>query len=191
MDRRPVATITMEGGAEIVIGLYPDEAPNTVKSFISIANRGLFDGHAIQRIVPGYVVDVSYNAFGKEECKYLIKNESRSHGIPNNIRVEPGVIAMGGYDDIGIAGGEFFFPLEYHERLDGKYPAFGKIQSGLEEILSWGKLPLKKVDYPQDKTVEVNEPVTPLVIKTVKVETFGVLYPEPEKLDVSFCPPSW
>ena len=191
MHQDPIATIRMENGAEIVIRLCPSEAPNTVNSFISLSNRGLFDGHAIQRIVPGYVVDASYNAFGQEACKYLIANESRSHGVPNNLKMEPGVIAMGGYGEDGIAGGEFFFPLAYHEKLDGNYPAFGVILSGLEEILHWEQAPLRPVPYPQDPTIVINEPVSPIVIASVRVETFGISYPEPVKLPMRNRPPSW
>ena len=191
MSQRPIATIVMENGAKIIIALYPEEAPNTVNSFISLAKKGLFDRHAIERIVPGFVVDASYRAFGKEACKYLIANESRCHGFANNIKVEPGVIAMGGYGDAGIAGGEFFFPLAYHERLDGHYPAFGKILSGMDEIFRWEHLPLKPVPYPQNKDIEINEPVTPLVIQSIRVETFGVSYPEPIKLPMKERPPSW
>jgi peptidyl-prolyl cis-trans isomerase B (cyclophilin B) len=191
MYQDPIATMSMKNGAEIVIRLCPSEAPNTVNSFISLSNRGLFDGHAIQRIVPGYVVDASYNAFSQEACKYLIANESRSHGVPNNLKMEPGVIAMGGYGEDGIAGGEFFFPLSYHAKLDGNYPAFGVILSGLEEILRWEQVPLRPVPYPQDPTIVVNEPVSPIVIASVRVETFGISYPEPVKLPMKNRPPSW
>lgn len=190
MSQRPIAAITMENGAMITIELYPEEAPNTVNSFISLANKGLFNRHAIQRIVPGYVVDVSYTAFGRDACKYLIANESRSHGVENRIRVEPGVIAMGGYGN-GIAGGEFFFPLAYHEKLDGSYPAFGRVLTGLEEIFRWERLPLRPVAYPEDPGIVVNEPVSPLVISTVLVDTFGAVYPEPIKLQMEKRPPGW
>lgn len=190
-NKRPLATMLMENGAKIVMELYPEEAPNTVNSFIYLANRGMFDKHAIQRIVPGFVVDASYNAFGKEECKYLIANESRSHGVPNDIVIEPGVIAMGGYGEAGIAGGEFFFPLDYHERLQGNYPGFGRILSGLSEIMSWGEVELRPVEYPEDPTIVVNEPVDPIVIDSIRVETFGVDYPPPVKRPMTKKPPSW
>jgi len=190
MSNHPVATIIMEHGAIITIELFPEAAPNTVNSFIFLANSGTFDSHTIQRIVPGYVVDASYNAFGQDICKYLIANEASSYCGTNNIKVEPGVIAMGGYDG-EIAGGEFFFPLEYNEKLDGNYPAFGKIISSLDEILRWGKLPLRSVPYPQDPAIEINEPLEPLIIKSVRVETFGVAYPPPEKLEMTKRPPSW
>ena len=182
----PIATIRMENGAEIVIELRPDQAPNTVRSFIHLARLGVFDGYAIQRVVPGYVVDVSYSAFGREEAKYLIANESRNHGVDNNIRVEPGVVCMGGYK-AGIAGGEFFFPLEYHEKLDGNYPAFGVVLSGWEEIDGWQRVDLKPIP---SENVVINEPIEPIVIASVTVDTAGADYAPPDKLDAPL-PRNW
>lgn len=60
----PIATIYMENGNKIVIELLPEAAPNTVNSFIYIASAGLMDHYAIQRIVPGNWVDISYSGFG-------------------------------------------------------------------------------------------------------------------------------
>ena len=191
MEQHPVVTFVMENGTEIVIELYPEEAPNTVNSFLHLAAQHCFDGHTIERIVPGYVVDASYRAFGQEACKYLIDNESPSWGHSNALRVEPGVIAMGGYGEDGIAAGEFFFPLAYHEKLDGHYPAFGKILSGMEEILRWETVPTRRVPYPGHPELEVNEPITPLVIRSVRAETFGVIYPAPVRRPVQNRPANW
>lgn len=91
---------------------------------LPLARNSCYTGHSIQRIVPGYVVDASYNAFGKEMACYLIDNESTSHGY-NHLRLEPGTIAMGGYGEPGIAGGEFFFPLAWNEKLRTTTPASG------------------------------------------------------------------
>lgn len=187
--QHPVATMIMEHGAKIVVELCPEAAPNTVNSFIYLANRGCFEHYAIQRIVPGYVVDISHSAFGRAECKYLIANESRSHGVPNHIRVEPGVIGMGGYQ-AGIAGGEFFFPLGFHDNIDGNYPGFGYVREGWPEIERWATVELKPIHLPHTPEMKVNEPVTPIVIREVRVETFGQNYPEPRKLTVEL-PPGW
>lgn len=186
----PIATITMENGKEIIIELCPSEAPNTVNSFIYLANKGCFDNYSISRIVPGYVIDVSYTAFDNEECKYLINNESKSNGFVNNIKIEPGVIAMGGYDD-GIAGGEFYFPLAYHEKLDGNYPGFGRVLKGWEEIQRWENVEIIPVPYPECPTVEINKPAIPIVIKEVRVDTKGVSYSEPIRKKIKYMPPSW
>ena len=188
--KNPIATITMDYGAVITIELLPEQAPNTVNSFIFLAGKGAYNSHAIQRIVPGYVVDASYNAFGKDYCKYLIKNEARPSDEPGAVKIDPGVIAMGGYDG-DIAGGEFFFPLEYHKKLDGNYPVFGIVTSGMEEILRWATLPLRKLTFPGKPAIEVNEPLEPLVIKSVCIETFGVDYPPPTMLEMKTRPLTW
>lgn len=188
--QNPIATLTMQNGKKIVIELRPDAAPNTVNSFIYLARLGVFNGHAIQRIVPGFVADASYSAFGREEAKYLIARETRQAGFPNNIKVEPGVVCMGGYED-GLAGGEFFFPLEYHERLDGAYPAFGIVTEGFDEIKRWETVELVPVTLPEVPRLRVNEPAEPIVIESVQIETFGVDYPEPVKLASWNKPATW
>lgn len=189
MKQNPIATILLAGGREIVAELYPEDAPNTVASFIWLAKRGCFDHHAIERVVPGWVLDVSYTAFGNEECKYLIANESRSRGFSNNLSMDIGTIAMGGYGPDGIAGGEFFFPFTHDERLDGHYPAFGKVVRGLEEILRIERVELRPV--PNDLGVKINVPINPEIIEQVRVETFGVLYPEPVRLKGHALPENW
>jgi len=57
--KRPLTSITMENRAEILIKLYPEEAPNTVNSFIFLANGGFFDNHAIERIIPCAFADMN------------------------------------------------------------------------------------------------------------------------------------
>ena len=79
MNLHPIATLHMANGSKIVLELLPEAAPNTVNSFIYAASRGFMDHHAIQRIVPGNWVDVTYQAFGHKKCQYLIPNEFELH----------------------------------------------------------------------------------------------------------------
>ena len=67
----PIATIKLNNGKKIVMKLRPEYAYNEVCSFISAATKGYYDNFAIQRIVPGSWVDVSYNAFFRKECQCL------------------------------------------------------------------------------------------------------------------------
>ena len=59
--QNPRVTFQMNTGRTIVLELLPDQAPNTVRSFLWLARNSCYTGHSIQRIVPGYVVDASYN----------------------------------------------------------------------------------------------------------------------------------
>ena len=185
--KNPIATITMENGVEIVVELIPELAPNTVNSFIYLASHGAFDNYQIARVEPGFVVDVSTNAFDREICRYLIENEASKIDAEKRLPPELGVIGMGGYVN-GIAGGEFFFPLEYVPRLDSSYPMFGKVIKGVEEIARIGKGPVEEFKYYYGKLK--HKPLNREVISTVKVETHDVTYPEPLRLNTEL-PPHW
>ena len=177
----------MENGKQIVIELIPHLAPNTVNSFIYLAGRGVFDNYPIARVEPGFVVDVSTNAYDREDCRYLIENEAGKIPAEQRLPAELGVIGIGGYDS-GIAGGEFFFPLEHVPRLDGNYPMFGKIIKGVEEIVRIGRGPVTEFAFNVGKTL--HKPVNREVIASVTVETHGIIYPDPVRLDAEL-PPHW
>lgn len=184
----PLATLTMESGKKIVFRLLADAAPNTVNSFIYLARLGVFDNHAIQRFCPGYWVDMSYTAFGRAEAKYLIENEA-----PSQPQLFPhlGLVGMGGYGELGIAAGEFYFPLRYCPELYGKYPMFGEVVEGLEEIIRLGKVPVEKASYPGNPEIMLYHSLQPEVIKSVCVETYGVAYPEPQRKQGVELPENW
>ena len=186
----PIVTFFLQHGPRIVCELCPEAAPNTVRSFLHLARLGCYDHHALERLVPGYVADLSYTAFGRPEAKYLIPCEARAKGFPNPLRLTPGTIGMGGYEN-GIAGGECFFPLAEDPRLEYNYPAFGRVVEGLEEILRWNHLPVRDVLTHLGPGVRVAAPVEPIVFTRVKVETFGVDYPPPERLEGAVLPPNW
>ena len=186
----PLATLHMKSGAQIVLSLCPEAAPNTVASFLYLARRGCFDNHAIERIAPGFVADMSFTAYGREDARYLIAYETRDAGFPNPLPAEPGTVVMGGYEQ-GIAGGEFFFPFVRKEHILWSYPAFGRVVSGMDEILRWNTLPVHEMPVPGDPSVTVTVPDEPPVIERVTVETFGVDYGEPVRLEGVPLPGNW
>ena len=188
--KNPVATLHMENGAKIVIELLYDAAPNTVSSFIHVALDGYMDHHAIERIVPGNWIDMSYSAFGHEECKYLIPNEFKLHPELIPLDSHPGVVAMGGYNKgREIAGCEFFFPLRECPEHKGVYPVFGRVLEGMEEIYRLEKVDTVPGKHPNG--VEVNCPVEPQVIEKVTLELFGEEFPEPVRLTKAEMPLCW
>ena len=78
MKKNPVATITFSNGSVIQIELYPDIAPNAVTSFIYLAKQGVYDHYPIERIVPGWVLDMSYHAFHNPKACYFSPNDVKS-----------------------------------------------------------------------------------------------------------------
>lgn len=187
----PIATLHMKNGKKIVIELLPESAPNTVNSFIYVASRGYMDNHAIERIVPGNWVDISYTAFGKKECQYLIPNEFELNPQVVPLDSHPGVAAMGGYGEAGLASCEFFFPLRDCPEHKGTYPVFGRVLEGMDEIYRLEKVDTVPVtDFPI-AGVEVNRPVEPQIIEKVELELFGQVYPEPIRVPNPELPPCW
>ena len=78
MKKNPVATITFSNDSVIQIELYPDIAPNAVTSFIYLAKQGVYNHYPIERIVPGWVLDMSYHAFHNPKACYFIPNDVKS-----------------------------------------------------------------------------------------------------------------
>ncbi len=187
----PTATLHMASGARIVIRLLPDAAPNTVASFAYAASHGWLDHHAIERIVPGDWVDVSYSAFGREECKYLIPNEFALHPELVPLPSRPGCVCMGGYGEAGLAGCEFFFPLRPCPEHLGVYPVFGTVLEGMDEIRRLESVETQPVlDFPIPD-VKINRPLVPQVIERVELELDGHRFPAPVRVKNPSLPPNW
>ena len=191
MRRNPKVTLHMANGARIVMELLPEAAPNTVNSFLYAALGGYMDHHAIERIVPGNWIDVSYTAFGQEACRYLIPNEFKLHPEIEPLPSHPGCVCMGGYGEAGLAGCEFFFPLRDCPEHKGIYPVFGRVLEGMEELRRLERVETVPVtDFPIEG-VEVNRPVEPQVIERVEAELYGGTYPEPVRVENPKLPPCW
>ena len=191
MRRNPKVTLHMANGARIVMELLPEAAPNTVNSFLYAALGGYMDHHAIERIVPGNWIDVSYTAFGQEACRYLIPNEFELRPEIEPLPSHPGCVCMGGYGEAGLAGCEFFFPLRDCPEHKGIYPVFGRVLEGMEELRRLERVETVPVtDFPIEG-VEVNRPVEPQVIERVEAELYGGTYPEPVRVENPKLPPCW
>ena len=52
----PIVTIEMEQGGVIRAELYPDVAPNTVRNFISLIQKGFYNGTIFHRVIPGFMI---------------------------------------------------------------------------------------------------------------------------------------
>ncbi len=183
----PIATITLDSGEEMRLELWPDIAPNAVRSFLHLASQGVYDHYPIERIVPGWVIDVSYHAFHDTRACYFIENDCRSGTYaPATF----GTVGLGGYGGEGISGGEFFFPLGDSPKITGTYPIFGKVLQGLDVLRRLEAVETYSVPFFNLPEVAINTPVAPQFITTVTVETFGVDYNLPTFVSGE-RPPYW
>ncbi len=172
MNNNPVATIEMENGDIMKVELYPDIAPNTVKSFISLASKGFYDGLIFHRVIPGFMIQGGDpEGTGMGGPGYSIKGEFKANGFANNLKHEKGVISMARSISPNSAGSQFFIMVANSPHLDGQYAAFGKVIEGIETA---DKIVAVKRNY-SDKPLEDQR------IKNISVDVKGVEYGEPEK----------
>ena len=153
--------------------LYPNKAPNTVDNFISLANSGFYDGLTIHRIVKGFVLQGGDpKGTGTGGPGYMIKGEFSSNGVENDIKHEEGILSMARSQNPDSAGSQFFIVTKEAPHLDGQYAAFGKVTKGLDVVHEIEKVSVGAND----------KPVEDVVIESIKVDTKGIEYKEPEKV---------
>ncbi len=169
----PIVTIEMESGDIIKAELYPEIAPNTVNNFISLIKKGYYDGIIFHRVIRGFMIQGGDpDGIGSGGPGYSIKGEFSHNGFKNDLKHTKGVLSMARTMIPDSAGSQFFIMHEVSPHLDGEYAAFGQVIEGIENV---DKIAETQTDYS-------DRPIIPQVMKTVTVDTFGVDYPEPEKV---------
>lgn len=173
MAQNPIVTFTMENGDVIKAELYPDIAPVSVNNFISLVNQNFYDGLIFHRVIKDFMIQGGDpEGTGMGGPGYSIRGEFAQNGHPNSLNHTEGVLSMARSMHPDSAGSQFFIMHKTSPHLDGQYAAFGKVTEGIENV---NKIAETETDY-SDRPLEEQR------IKTVTVETFGVEYPEPEKL---------
>lgn len=169
----PIVTFTMENGDSFKAELYPEIAPQSVYNFISLIKQGFYDGLIFHRVIRGFMIQGGDpKGTGTGGPGYSIKGEFASNGFKNELKHTKGVLSMARSMMPDSAGSQFFIMHETSPHLDGDYAAFGKITEGQEFV---DKIATTGTDYN-------DRPMKPQIMKTVTVDTFGVDYPQPEKL---------
>lgn len=166
----PIVTITMEDGRIMRGELYPEKAPNTVNNFISLANKGFYDGLTFHRVIPGFMIQGGCpEGTGMGGPGYGIKGEFAMNGFKNDLKHTTGVLSMARSQRPNSAGSQFFIMVDDAPHLDGQYAAFGKVTEGIDVAQAIVSSPRDWSDRPREDQV----------MTKVTVETFGVDYDEP------------
>ena len=172
--KNPVVTFKMENGDVMKAELYPEAAPNTVNNFISLVQKGYYDGLIFHRVIRGFMIQGGCpDGTGMGGPGYQIKGEFSQNGFKNDLSHDPGVLSMARAMHPDSAGSQFFIMHEKSPHLDGAYAAFGKITEGMDVV---NKIATVRTDYS-------DRPMKEQKIARMTVETFGQTYPEPETLE--------
>ena len=167
--QNPIVTIQTNQGV-IKVELYPDVAPNTVNNFISLAQKGFYNGTIFHRVIPGFMIQGGDpQGTGMGGPGYGIPGEFAMNGFENSLKHTTGVISMARSQRPNSAGSQFFIMVADAPHLDGQYAAFGKVIQGQEVADAIVSAPRDWSDRPREDQV----------MESVTVETFGQEYPQP------------
>ena len=171
--KNPIVTFEMENGKTFKAELYPEKAPNTVNNFLSLVNKGFYNGIIFHRVIAGFMIQGGDpNGTGTGGPGHHIKGEFASNGFAqNDIKHVRGVLSMARAMAPDSAGSQFFVMHEDADYLDGQYAAFGRVIEGMETV----------DEIAETKTDWSDRPYEEQKMKKVTVETFGETYVEPTK----------
>jgi len=173
MAQNPIVTITMENGDVMKAELYPEIAPVSVNNFISLIQKNYYDGLIFHRVIRGFMIQGGCpDGTGMGGPGYSIPGEFNQNGFKNDLKHTEGVLSMARAMHPDSAGSQFFIMHKTSPHLDGAYAAFGKVIEGMDIVNKIAETPTNFSDRPLDEQK----------IKSMTVDTFGVDYPEPEKI---------
>lgn len=171
-----LATIRVQGYSPMVFALYPDRAPITVANFATLANSGFYDGLTICRIVQGYVIQAgSPDGDIMTDSDFHITGEFAQNGKDTGLDHRRGCISMARDDAPNTAGTQFFVVHQDAHKLDGRYAAFGYLQSGFDVLDAIAQLPTSGPET-------WNKPDRMPVIESIRVDLQGDALPPLQRI---------
>lgn len=166
----PVVVMETSMG-DITVELYQDKAPKSVANFLEYVKSGFYNGTIFHRVIKGFMIQCGgYTEDNKSKSgkKAPIENEAT-----NGLKNEVGTLAMARTTEINSATSEFFIntknnaSLNHRNDTDGfGYAVFGKVTGGMDVVY---KIENTK-ELAMNEMGEKAKPVTPIVIKSVKLK---------------------
>jgi len=151
----PYMTISVKNYGQIVIELYPEEAPKNVANMIDLTDKGYFNGLIFHRVIKGFVIQGGCpKGDGTGDPGYEIEDE-----ISPRLKHLKGTVAMANRGP-NTNGSQFYICLQPQPRLDGKYTIFGQVVQGMDVVERIGNV----------QTGRFDKPVTDVAMEKVRIE---------------------
>ena len=208
--KNPIVTMEVENFGTVKMELYPEYAPQTVANFITLANRGFYNGLTFHRIVKDFMIQggdkegtgqgsatlADLKDDGDSNTDYSIKGEFVANGVNNTLKFDEGIIGMARNDytqyssslkeeSYNSGSSQFFIMTKANTSLNGYYTAFGKVTEGMDVVHKIENVEVKAADSTSDSSssnTEVSTPVETVKISSVTVDTQGIDYGLPNTL---------
>jgi cyclophilin family peptidyl-prolyl cis-trans isomerase len=143
---------------KIVFETYDSDAPNTVKNFVTLANKGFYNGLIFHRVIKGFMIQGGDpNGTGTGGPGYQFADELNPTTASYKAGYKKGVVAMANAGP-NTNGSQFFIMADDYP-LPNNYTIFGKVVSGQDVV--------DTIDNVQ--TGANDKPVSPVTMKTVTV----------------------
>lgn len=124
--KKEIRVTTQKGEIEIL--LYGDDAPNVVKSVITLTREGFYDGLTFHRVVPGFVIQGGCpRGDGWGDAGYFLRSEF------NLNKYQRGTVGMA-HSGKDTAGSQIFITQTAQYHLDGRYTIIGRVTKGMEIV---------------------------------------------------------
>lgn len=138
----------------IVIRLYPDVAPETVKNFKKLVSEKFYDGIIFHRVIEGFMIQGGDpDGDGMGGSKDTIKGEFNSNGFANNLIHKRGVVSMARTNAPDSASSQFFIVQKDYPSLNGKYASFGYVVYGMDVVDDIAEMRTNSDDRPVNDVV--------------------------------------
>jgi len=182
-SKHHIATIELEDGRKIVVELYQDVAPDTVKNFVKLAEKGFYNGLTFHRVNSGaFIEGGDPNGDGTGGSDKTITGEFYNNNkFSNYLSHKEGTISMARSEEYDSASSQFFITCaDCSATFDGKYAAFGRVLEGLDIVEELSNLELETQTVTNEEgteeSVATEKPVNPPVIKTITIEKYAKEY---------------
>ncbi|MBI9014806.1 MAG: peptidylprolyl isomerase [Clostridiales bacterium] len=157
--------------------MVPEVAPNTINSFITLANEGYYDGLIFHRIIKDFMIQGGDpEGTGAGGPGYTLKDEFFviDELMVTYLSHTRGIISMAKTQAPNSAGSQFFITHGDSSFLDGQYSSFGYVVEGMDVVDALATVEVDKNDRPLED----------VVIKTISVELNGYELTAPETISV-------
>ena len=155
---------------EIDIRFFPDVAPNHVKNFIDLAEKGFYNGTKFHRVIPGFMIQGGdpNTVSGSPATWGTGGSDKNVNAEFNSVKHKRGIVSMARSSDPNSARSQFFIMVAEYPSLDGQYSAFGQVTKGLDVADKIVNAPRNASDRPDNPIA-----ITKIVVRDAKPEERG------------------
>ena len=155
-ENNPTAEIDTTLG-KITIELFAKEAPDTVKNFVTLAEKGYYDGVIFHRVIPGFMIQGGDpTGTGSGGPGYTFADEF-APGLKHDV---PGTLSMANAGP-NTNGSQFFITVAATPWLDGRHAIFGRVVEGMDVVNAIVNAPRNAQDRPLTDIAMTKVTITP------------------------------